>query len=80
MRINGCVDVVDVAQARNISINDSKTVETIITMQASLIHNSPTLKALKHVESKKLIKEINRLDKVLLNAEIKYITELTAVL
>ena len=66
----------DVAADRDVRISDRETVETIIRKRASSIDNRPTMKALKHVERKKLIEAVRRLDKVLPDVEIKDITEL----
>ena len=58
--------VVDAAPERNANNSGRETVETITKKQAGLIENKSTLKVLKHVERNNLMKEVHRLDKVLL--------------
>ena len=71
--------MVDVAPAKDISINDRETFKTIMRKRTSLIDNKRTLKVLRHIERKKLMKRLHRLDKVLPN-QIKDISQLKGII
>lgn len=59
-----------------LSTDEIERIEVILRKRDSLKENRPKMRALRHVERRKLMDEVHRLDKVLPHVEINNITEL----